>query len=255
MPGNKQLNQGQIDILKTIYKFRFGTRDLIAASLSKQNGNPIYSRLSILEERDVLARRYNSSYKLRGRAAEYYLTPSGLRTLRTQTELDGLDDRAIKASYKDKNASDGFIRRCLTIFALSNHLEHAYAGLQTFTKRELPEYDYFPAQLPDIFVSYKTEAGTKHFFIELFTEDTPSFAADRRLRQLIKYYEDDEWSVTEMPFPTILCVGENANVEKRLRKQIARALNRADSHIEFCAVNMATLLKATKEIELDTLGR
>ncbi len=183
-----------------------------------QSGDPIYSRLSILERRGILATRYNSSYKLKGRAAEYYLTPLGLRALRRQAKLDGLDERAIKASYKDKTASEHFIHSSLALFALSNHLVRLYPNLQTFTKRELAEYDYFPAQLPDIFASYKTKTGVKRFFIELFTEETPAFAIDRRLRQFVKYYEDDEWAITETPFPIILCIAENTDMEKKLHR-------------------------------------
>jgi hypothetical protein len=242
----QQLNQGQLDVLKAIYKFRFGTRDLIAASLGKQNGNPIYSRLSILEQQGFVAKRYDTSYKLHGRAAEYYLTPPGLRVLREHLKLDGLDDRAIKTSYKDKAASDQFISRALAVFSVSNHLANLYSPLQFFTKRELPAYDYFPVQPPDGFVSYKVNGEIRRYFVELFMGDMQPFIVDRRLRQFIAYYEDNEWDVTETPFPPILCICENSGVKKRLRKQIARALNRSGTSISFYMATMPDLLDSSK---------
>lgn len=244
--SNRQLNQGQLEVLGLIYKFRFGTRDLIADSLGKQNGNPIYSRLTILEQQRYVAKRYDTSYKLSGRAAEYYLTPPGLRALKERVELDGLDDKAIKASYKDKNASDQFINRCLSVFAIANRLNDIYSGLQFFTKRELNTYDYFPEQLPDGFLSYKLSGNIQRCFIELFMEDTPPFAVDRRLRQLITYYENDEWAITETPFPPILCICETGSVEKRLQKQITRALSRSNTDILFYTTTLPAVLGSDK---------
>lgn len=231
MPITRQLNQGQIDVLAALYKFRFGTRELIAASLGKQNGNPIYSRLSILEQRGLVDKRFESSYKLNGRAAEYYLTPSGLRALRELVELDGLDDKAIKASYKDRTASDQFLQRNLAIYAIGNALAAIDDGLNLFTKRELTEFDYFPKQLPDAYISRKIHGSAKSYFLELFMADMPPFAIDRRLRQFIAYYENGEWSVTETPFPAILCICENDKTEKRVMKQAMRALKRSDTDI------------------------
>lgn len=246
MTSKRQFNQGQIDILKVLYKFRFGTRDLIAASLGRQNGNPIYSRLTILEQQGYVAKRYDSSYKLNGRAAEYYLTPPGLRALREQAELDGLDDRAIKASYKDKTASDQFIGRSLAVFTIGNRLASLYPALQFFTKRELSAYDYFLTQLPDVFISYKVSGDMQRYFLELFMEDMQPFVIDRRLRQFITYYEDDEWAITETPFPAILCICENGRVEQRLRKQIIRALNRSDTDIHFYTTTLPAMFGLRK---------
>jgi len=241
MTSKRQFNQGQLDVLKVLYKFRFGTRDLIAVSLGKQNGNPIYSRLTILEQQGFVAKRYDASYRLSGRAAEYYLTPPGLRALSDQAELNGLDDKAVKASYKDKTASDQFISRSLAVFSISTRLTSLYPPLQLFTKRELPAYDYFPVQLPDGFISHKVGGDIQRYFVELFMGDMQPFVIDRRLRQFITYYEDDEWAITETPFPAILCVCENGRVEQRLRKQIARALNRSDTDMHFYTTTLPAI--------------
>lgn len=246
MTSKRQFNQGQIDVLKILYKFRFGTRDLIAASLGKQNGNPIYSRLTILEQQGFVAKRYDASYKLNGRAAEYYLTPPGFRVLRGQAELDGLDDKAIKASYKDKTASNQFIGRTLAVFTIGNRLTSLYPTLQFFTKRELPAYDYFPTQLPDGFVSHKLGDDIQRYFVELFMGDMQPFVIDRRLRQFIAYYEDDEWAITETPFPAILCICENGRVEQRLRKHVTRALNRSDTDMHFYTTTLPAILGLRK---------
>lgn len=242
----RQLNQGQIDVLMMLYKFRYGSRDLIASSLDKQNGTAMYSRLSILAKQGYVATRFEPSYKLSGRPAEYYLLPQALRALQELTEPDGLDDRAIKNSYKDKTASSQFISHCLSIYTIYNQLKSMYGSLQFFTKRELTAYDYFPKPLPDAFISLKLGSETRRYFLEVIEAETPPFVVDRRLRQLSDYYENDDWAVTEMPFPAIICICENGSTEKRFRKQVNRLLNRSDTDIPFYTTTKPALIGSSK---------
>ena len=39
---DRKLNQGQLEVLLKLYRYRFGTRELIANSLSKSNNTSIY---------------------------------------------------------------------------------------------------------------------------------------------------------------------------------------------------------------------
>lgn len=242
----RTLNDGQIEVLMTLYKFRFGTRDLLASSLGIKNGTALYSRLSILMKYGLVAMRFEPSYKLAGRPAEYYVSPAGLRLLLERIKPEGLDDKTIKASYKDKTASKQFIDHSLNIFEVANTFASLYKTLKLFTKRELAAYDYFPTPLPDAFLSIKGKE-TERFFMELIEAHTPPFAVDRRLRQLLTYYENDDWSVTTLPFPTLLFICENGATERRFKKQLARAINRNDTYIEVRTTSLGALLASTPE--------
>jgi hypothetical protein len=242
----RQLNQSQIDVLMVLYKFRFGSRDLVANNLGKSNSTTMYAKLSVLVRQGLVATRFEPSYKFGGRPAEYYLLPKGLRTLQELSKPDGLDDKAIKNSYKDRTASDPFIVRSLSVFAMANKLIELYQSLQFFSKRELAAYDYFPNPLPDGFLSIKKEGETNRFILELVEVTTPPFVVDRRLRQLSDYYENDNWSVTELPFPPIICICDDGTTEKRFRKQVTRMLSRSDTDIPFYTTTKPALLSSVK---------
>jgi DNA-binding PadR family transcriptional regulator len=244
MNKTRKLNSGQLDVLKTLYKFRFGTRELIAVSLGKKNSTSIYSRLSILEEQGHVGKRFKDSYKLAGKPAEYYLTPKGLKTLKEASELDGLDDKAIKASYKDKTASDQFISKSLITFNVANKLSGVYPGLQFFTKRELTAYDYFPKPLPDGFIAYKQHDRTSNYLLGVFLDNEPLFTITSRLKQLSSYYESGEWDVTNLDFPIILFICSNSSLEKFVSRQVKRVLYNLEEEISF----YSTTLKAAASL-------
>jgi hypothetical protein len=238
----RRLNQGQLDVLLKLYEFRFGTRELIAGSLGKQNGTAVYSRLSILDKQGYVAMRFDNSYKLKGRPAEYYLTPHALRLLKEQIKPEGLEDSAIKNSYR--SPSDDFVARSLTIYAFYNRLTNLYDGLRFYTKRDMVTQDYFPKPLPDAFISLKLDTETRRFLLELVTEDSKAFTVDWRLRQLIEYYQDGEWQARGGVFPPILYVCKTGAIEKRVRKQIIRALSQVEAYILFYTTTERALLNS-----------
>ena len=102
-------------------------------------------------------------YKLSGRPAAYYLLPKGLRALKQYTNRDDITDAAIKNSYKDKDelVSEQFIDHNLDVYAISNRLQALYPAIKQFTKRELVIYNYFPKQLPDLYLSIEAWRSNK----------------------------------------------------------------------------------------------
>lgn len=238
---HKSLTPIQLDLLLTLYIFRFSTRPLVAQYFNIPNNTSLYSKLSILQKHELIAMRFDSSYKLAGRPAEYYVTPKGIRALRDYNRLE-VNEPAIQAIYKDKTVGDQFVRRTLTTFALRNQFTGAYKSLKFFTKRDMQPLGYFPKQLPDAYITYKTPTVVKRFFLDYVPADTPTFAIDRRLRQLIAYYENDGWNVSGMPFPAILYVCENGATERRVTIQIRRALNRVDTDMLFYTTTLSASL-------------
>ncbi len=251
MTGTKQtrqLTRIQIDILSCIYKFRFGTTDLIARSLNKKSGAIIHPRLVILERDGYLARRFDATYRLQHKPAAYYLTPLGLRTLRRLKELSGLSDTAIKNSYKDATATEQFITHSLNVYTLANQLIALDDKLRYFTKREQAGYEYFPSPPPDGFISIKLkdDETPNRFFLALIEPDVPAFAIDRLISHLVTYDEEGDWEVTNLPFPPVLLVAATASVQRQLIKQLRRVIYRTDTEISFFFTSLPAILGTTK---------
>lgn len=221
----KPLNTDQLKVLELLLRFRFGTTDLIARALDKKNGTVIKSRLNIVREQGYIDRHYDGMNRLQGKPAAYYITTKGVRGLnRKDTE------QALKRAYKDKKAKHSFIEHNLSVFDAWCRLKSQYgAALRFFAKVDLGEYDYFPQPLPDGFLSYKGESGIKRFFLEVFEAATPAFALNRRIKQLVDYYESGEWEATDSDFPTILIICETSVLQKRVEKWVLTSLRNAEA--------------------------
>jgi hypothetical protein len=222
----RPLNSDQVDTLELLYKFRFGSVDLIRRYFSKSSRGLIFSRLNVLEEQGFIAKRFDSSYRIQGKPAAYYLLPAGARKLQ---ETRGPEDEAvnIKGIYKDKTVSELFIQHSLNIFAMYNQLKAHYSdSLDFFTKSDLANYEHYPKPLPDAFLSLEAGENTKHFFVEVQEDTQPFFTAVRKVKKYIDYKDSGEWAITETDFPAILFICESASLQKRLQKQIAKMLDK-----------------------------
>jgi hypothetical protein len=239
----KRLNPGQLEVLELLLKFRFGTTDLIAQALGKKNGTIIKSRLNILREQEYIDRHYEGADRLQGKHAAYYLSAKGGRAVRSE------DTRIIKRAYKDKKAGRQFIDHNLSVFAAHCRLKTTYGDtIRFFTKTDLADYDYFPQPLPDAFLSYKGEDGTKRFFVNVFEATTPVFALNRQIKQLIDYNAAGEWSATDSDFPTILIICDTPVLQNRVEKRILTSLHNADDtdDLVFATTNWQALAAGSK---------
>jgi len=243
----RRLNEQQLAILDLLFRFRFGTTDLVACSLGKKNGIFVHKSLGNLVDQGYMAKRYEPSYKLKGQHASYYLTPKALRLLRDGKRQEDITDKVIKNSYKDKTVTEGFISRCLVLFGVYNQLVNLYPDLKLFTKQELGSFNYLPQPLPDAYIALKAKDTTKRFLLELIEDKTPSYIVDFRIRQLITYYQDQTWEITKSPFPPILCICESGTLERRLTRQITRLLYRNDCDMAFYTTTMKALLQIVKD--------
>lgn len=229
MPSNpkyrRPLNSDQVETLELLYKFRFGSVDLIREYFNKSSRGLIFSRLKVLEEQGFIAKRFDSSYRIKGKPAAYYLLPAGARKLQ---ETRTAEDEAvnIKSIYKDKTVSETFIQHSLNIFTAYNQLKARYGDeLAFFTKTNLTSYEHFPKPFPDAFVSLEAKNSTRYFFVEVLEDTQPFFTVIRSIKKYLDHKEGGEWAITETDYPTILFICESTSLQKRLQKQIAKMLN------------------------------
>ncbi len=236
----RPLNSEQIELLELLYKFRFGSNNLVAEYLGKSSRGQVFNRLKVLEEQDFIGKRYDSSYKLQGKSAAYYLTATGARKIQDTRDADE-EPINIKAIYKNHTLSEDFIAHCLHIFALYNQLKAQHGdALDYFTKPDLQAYEHFPKPLPDAFVSFEAENETTHYFVEILEDSQPFFTVVRKVQSYFVYKDSGNWAITNADFPTILFVCESASLQKRVQKQIEKSMRkRWEDDVTFSATLLA----------------
>jgi hypothetical protein len=231
----KKLNTEQLEVLELLYKFRFGSNDLFAQYFGKKDRSFVYKRLLILLEQGLVGKRFDSSYRLQGKPAAYYLTPEGARRLQTARGIEV----NIKVIYKDKSVSEQFVRYSLDLFTIYSQLRAQYGdSLKFFTKANLnrEEYDYFPHPLPDAYIRLED----KQFFLDVFHDDQPFFVVARRIKQYVDYDEEGDWAVTETDLPVVLLVSESSGFAKKLQKCVLKIAD--GSEVSFAIVTKSKQL-------------
>lgn len=214
----RKLNAEQLEVLELLRKFRFGSNDLFAQYFGKKDRSFVHKRLTILLEQGMIGKRFDSSYRIQGKPAAYYLTPTGARALQKQVN--------IKAIYKDKSVKDDFVRHSMDVFALYNWLKLQHGDrLKFFTKADLnqEQFGYFPQPLPDAYIRFRLGGEERQFFLDFYYDSQPFFTAVRRLKKYMEYAEGGEWEATGTSLPKLLAVCESEVLQKRLQKRSARS--------------------------------
>ena len=237
----RPLNPEQVAVLDWLYKVRFSSSKQIARCLLKPNQKTIQNKLQILEERGFIGKHYDKSYKLAGRAAEYFLTPKGAR----QLPADSTNEWAIKALYKNKTVSPDFITHCLNVADTVLTLQAIYGDkLRLFTKSHMAAYDYFPSWTPDLFLNLKACNNRRRYFLDVLDDTKPFFVGVRKVRNYINYAADGDWPEDAGDLPAVLCICQDEPTQKKLNKQIRYALNDTED-IAFATTTQEQLGAAT----------
>lgn len=227
--ARRPLNTNQLDTLRLIYRFRFVTTELVARHKNKKRNAVINNHVRVLYEQDYIGRHYDPSYKLRGKHAVYYLLPKGLAALK---QRDATIMGSSKTIYNDRHASEGFIDHSLAVFTVACAFRGLYGdNKKFFAKTELMVYDYFPQPMPDGYLSIKQGDKNWHFFVDIYTDDTPMFVHIRKLRRYITYDESGAWDMTESKFPDIVALCGSKRLEKRLIARIQSIFEEEAPHL------------------------
>lgn len=236
------LRQGQIEILGLLYKYRFGSRQLIAESLKVKAGSNIYEKLNVLIKHGFVAKRYDKSLRLQGLPAAYYLTPKGLKTLQSLDAWNYITEATIRSSYRDKNISQSLINHTLDVYSYTNMLAKTYPTLKVFTRRDMSRYSYFPNNPPDAFLSLKTgeETTPKRFFFDFMSDDTPRSVIAKRIAQYMQFFSDGEWDATNSQIPILLFLTTKLASKKHLIRAV-RAIRSTFDMEDEVAIYAATV--------------
>lgn len=217
---DNKLTNKQLELLLILYKFRFVTVELAATVLEVKSANSLRERYAKLVKEGYVGRRYDASYRIKSRHAEYFLLSKGITALKKQPTCD---DAMLHRMYKDKTASNLFVGQNLAVAAAYCRLRNPETKF--LTQSQLAGFVGFPNPLPDGFMSIRSKQGSCYFFVEVMREAEPFFVAlHRRAKRYIAYSESGDWQIAQKgkPFPAVLLICETPALQKRLAKRIAK---------------------------------
>jgi hypothetical protein len=249
---HRKLNKEQLNILKFLYEFRFVHCKQIAKYRHKQNIRLIQKQFKGLEDQKLIAKRYDSSYKLRGKPAAYYILPAGARVLGASTDRDPAEPINFKRIYKEKDVSEDFIFHCLNILNIYLELHASFPDLVFAPKFRLnyEHYEYFPHPLPDVYIQIEAGSSDTSYFLDIFEEQQPYFVLVRRIKQYITYSQSGVWDDIEPHFPIVLIVCANRAIQKRLRRRISRELQESYEQITFATTTIAEVIDQSQNTQI-----
>lgn len=210
-----KLNADQLQILEILSRYRYTTSSQIAQLQGKKSSEFVHKRLNILLNQEYIGRRYDSSFKLLGKPAAYYLTPKGARLLNNVLDTN----LSVRTLYKDNTRSDGFIDHCINKLGLYLKLTAGDAlPVKFFTSFELKAFSYMPKPLPDAYLRIKD----KHYFLELYDTSKEFYPNLKNLKKYVAYEESDVWTKTGSDFPIVLVVCQDDKKALKLIEKLAR---------------------------------
>jgi predicted transcriptional regulator len=239
----RPVSSNQVRLLYILFKFRFGTSDLIA-TLVKKDRSTVYESLRTLEKQGYIHKFHNSSYRLRGRPAIYTLAAKGIKYLRDTSKVD---PTTLRNFYKNKRIAienEPLVDQCLLVFRIFNLLK-AQTG-QTFsiyTKHELDKED-FVSPPPELWLQRQGKSQKPDYILDIFPAGTMTWLLRKRLRQHQEFAEEYEYF-----YPNVLLVTGNPNTEKRIFKQVESAIQ----DFEFYITQQVMLIGHDKEIWIDVV--
>lgn len=249
----RPLNKQQIRTLHLLYWYRFCTSKQLARSFDKASPKAIQNKLQILETQGLIGKRYNKSYKLAGRSAEYFITPKGARVLE-KAKPDSTNTWATKSLYKNKTVSDDFLKHCIAVTETAQKLRAIYGDskkLHILPKSYMAQLDYYPSWTPDLHLEIpsKGKTPTKHYFVDIWDDTKPFFVSVRKTRNYVNFKDGGDWQEDEL-YPAILAVCEDERTQKKLNRQMKRILDEAwDDELVFATAARSNIEKAARASE------
>jgi hypothetical protein len=197
------------------------TSPLLAEIEHKKSSRGVHYSLEVLINQDFIGKRYESTYRLRGKQAVYYLLPKALQELQNRYNYTA---QVIKAMHRNQTASDSFIEHNLLVLKVYIMLQKAYPKMfNIFTKYELDSFDYFIRPLPDLYFHRINPATTlpNDYVLDIYT-DTPTFVITKRVNAYIAHCELEDWQIeTKSDYPAVILVCPNETVETKVQTYIA----------------------------------
>ena len=227
-----KLNNYQKEIIDALYKFRFVNSDLLTTYLSSSSRRIINSRLKILLDHDFIGRLYDSSYKLSGKSAIYYLRPKSITYLKT---IDNINNKVLIASYKDKSAKESIINHYQDVLTVYLKLANLYPKFKIYSKSSIRD---LMDNAPDMML---TKNKTTTYLLDYYQDDITYRNLIVKIRRFIDYADDlDQENLN----PIILIICQSTSLQKKVTRLIKRELNNSYVYLTFLIITKDKLLSS-----------
>lgn len=211
------INDHQNQILFLLYKFRFLTINQLLKHFNHKYPYRIREWLTDLKEKEYISVIMDKTDPTKPHV--FCLTTKAKYILQ---ESEDSDKNFLERLYKEKGLKENFRNHLLFIvdiylFFLSQ--KEKDSTLHFLTQQDLIGYDFFPEELPDVYIAVETQEGTDKYFLDLFDEyRKPAEVARFAVRKYITYCEDGSWQANteNSAFPTLLFIVQ----DERRRKHI-----------------------------------
>ena len=206
-----------------MYKFRFVTLPLLSKS-RKISKVSIFKTMNILLDKQYVLKRYDKSYKLAGKPAQFSLAKQAIALLK---EHQGLSEKYLHSLYRNPGLSEQFADHCLEVYQTYLTLNQQYPNtFSMYTRAELADYgDSYPEPLPDLVLKRKDSETTPEMYFLDILKDNQLWLIKKRINAYIEHYESGDWE--EDVYPTVLFVCEDSNTEKKLLEYAEQAKDNA----------------------------
>ena len=214
----------QLEILITLYRFRFLNRQQLQTLLKHQDTKRINTWLKDLTDKKILGRHYSTKIKENNKPAIYYLLAKSKPYLLNQKLID--NKLLLKRIYREKTRSQRLIDHCILLADYYLNLVNTIKTetLHFFTKTDLSTHYYLPYNRPDAYIA-KEGTDFKRYFLEIIDEGTPRFMIRKLIERYIEYFDASTWQEkTGHPYPTILILCPNAVIKDFLHKHISQVM-------------------------------
>jgi hypothetical protein len=241
----RPLNDHQILLLQTLYKFRFATSQLITKSQGSKYPRVITSRLKILLDQDYIDRNYDSSYKIIGKSASYYLRPKGVRYLR---QLPTSTKSVLYSIYHDKRATPYQINHRLSIFEIYVAFKHQYSAKFAFYSKSELNSESLPKTLPDAYLRRIKPSTIKdnEFFLDYLEDSLLYRQLIVSIRRYVKYAEEEDWEkVFGDKLPIIILVCESKRTRYRVSQLVKKVMDRTYVDIYYQVITLDRIMSGS----------
>lgn len=187
-----KLTPQQQRVLKLLFKFRFVSAQSLAIVMGIRRAS-VYEVLEYLVKQELVTKVYKSEWRIDRRPAYYYLTKSGVTTVR---KIMNVKESVVHALYKNEEATDEFIEHCLKLTQLYTAITPSLPdNSEIFTRTEINRFKQFPKNRPDLYI--RTPEGKEA--VVVLVDDKQPYIIRKRLDEIITHSEDEGWDGDSYP--------------------------------------------------------
>ena len=211
------ITKTQKQLLFLFYKFRFFTVNQLQKLLSHKDSHRIREWLTDLKDKKYISAVADKKDPTKPHI--FCLTTKAKYILQ---ENENCDETVLGRLHKEKKLKENFRNHLLSIVDIYLYFlsqKEKDSTLHFLTQQDLIGYDFFPEELPDVYIAVETKAGTDKYFLDLFDEyRKPAGVARFAVRKYISYCEEGNWqaNTNNSPFPSILFVVSDERRKKHL---------------------------------------